>query len=143
MKRTITTSLFAALSFVLLTGFYGGCGNRSPEKRAERAKKMAVSHVDDLLDDVDATDAQKKRIIGHTKTITTKALVLHEAHQGTKKFMYEQWQSDRPDSARIHAEIDTRTDAVRAFLHELADALIDTHQTLTPEQRKEIEDELH
>ncbi len=54
-----------------------------------------------------------------------------------------QWKSTKPDAALIHRTIDERTEGVRRFLHALADAVIDTHQTLTPEQRQEVYDELH
>ena len=143
MKKKLITTLFIVSSFVLLTGFHGGCGSASPEKRAKRAERMALSHVEDALDEVDASDAQKQRILLHTKNITKEGLQLHAKHQGTKKFLVEQWQADKPNAPAIHTMIDERTESVRLFLHKVADALIDTHQTLTPEQRQEIVDELH
>lgn len=143
MNNKLLTSLFVVSSFLLLTGFGGGCGHTSPEKRAKRAQKMALSHVEDVLDEVDASDAQKQRILLHTTNVTKEGLALHAKHQGTKKFLYEQWQADKPNAPAIHTMIDERTEGVRLFLHKLADALIDTHQTLTPDQREEIVEELH
>ncbi|MEQ9498894.1 MAG: hypothetical protein RIT81_18590 [Deltaproteobacteria bacterium] len=134
---------FVAASFFLLTGFHGGCGTRDPAKRAERAQRMARSHVEDLLEDVDADATQTQRILGHTDAMTKQALVLHAEHQTTKALLHDQWKSPKPDAALIHRTIDERTEGVRKFLHALADAVIDTHQTLTPEQRQEVYDELH
>ncbi len=142
MKRYASLAFLTA-SFVLLTGFYGGCGSRDPAKRAERIQRHARSHVEDLLDEVDADPTQTKRILGHTDAVAERAIQIHLEHREVVEELHAQWKSPKPDAEKIHSTIDARVDAVRSFLHFAADALIDTHQTLTPEQREEVLDELH
>ncbi len=50
-----------------------------------------------------------------------------------------QWESANPDRARLHALVDQRIDAMRAFAHQAVDAGIEVHGVLTPEQRAKLE----
>ncbi len=142
MKNKLTTPLLLAASFVFLTGAYGGCGH-NPSKRAERMERMVASHAEDALDEIDATDAQKARILGHTRQMTKEALALHKAHQGTKTFLWAEWNAEQPNSERVHSMIVERMADFTKFLHGLADAVIDTHQTLSKTQREALIDGLH
>ena len=63
MKKSLGLMLaFSVASFVLLTGFHGGCGRNTPEARAKMINRMATAKADDFLDDLDATDVQRKRV---------------------------------------------------------------------------------
>lgn len=143
MNRPLRITLFAASAFVLLTGFRGGCGHHDPAKRAERTKRMATSHVEDTLEELDATEAQKKRILAHVDSLLTEGFAMQSAHEETKAALLEAWRADTPDGPRLHALVDRRVEEVRRLLHHGVDAMIDTHDTLTPEQRKALVDELH
>lgn len=142
MKKHVSLAFLTA-SFVLLTGFHGGCGSHDPAKRAERMQRRAHAHVEDLLEDVDADATQTKRILGHTDAVAAQAVQIHLEHRAVVEELHAQWKSPKPDAEKIHGLIDTRVDAFRRFLHFTADALIDTHQTLTPEQREAVLDEIH
>jgi Spy/CpxP family protein refolding chaperone len=141
MKKTLTISLLAVAltSMVALTGFGGGCGhNHSPAERAEWMKKRAVSHVDDALDDLDATDDQRVKVQALTANILGDATGLLEDHQRAKLELKAQWDSKSPDSQRVHAIVDARVDALSKILHKVADAGLQLHGILTAEQRADI-----
>ncbi len=124
---------------VAAVGFVGcGRGGGSPE----RFEKMVSWKVDDALDDVDATDSQRAQIQGLSKKLVADAKPLMEQHRAARDELIQQWSSDRPDAARVHALIDERAEAMRAYAHKVADAMIETHQTLTPAQRAELGERL-
>src|SRR5512140_683963 len=59
---TMATLIAGAAGFVLLTGFAGGgCGHHHPRDPAEVAAAV-TARVDDALDDLDATAAQRQQI---------------------------------------------------------------------------------
>jgi protein CpxP len=42
----------------------------------------------------------------------------------------------------VHALVDARMDAFRAFAHKVADAALEAHRILTPEQRQQVTTEV-
>ncbi len=54
-----------------------------------------------------------------------------------------EWDKATPDRAAVHALVDQRLDAFRAFAHKVADAVLEVHATLTPEQRKQVSEDVH
>lgn len=142
MNKTATAALFTAAAFVMLSGFHGGCGSASPEQRAKRITRMVHDHTDDFLDDVDATDAQRAKVHGLADGVINQAMPLIPEQQRAKEELIAQWKSKSPDASRVHAIIDERITAATKVVHAAADALLELHRTLTPEQRKEIDDRL-
>jgi Spy/CpxP family protein refolding chaperone len=134
--------LLASMAFVMLTGFYGRCGSDNAEGRAKKITRIAHAHVDDFLDDVDATGEQRGKIATLTDRVLGEGLPLIGEHQQAKKVLLDQWRSEKPDAAKVHSVIDERVDGIRRVLHTVADAAIELHQLLTPEQRKEINEDL-
>ncbi len=49
--------------------------------------------------------------------------------------MLAQWQAEQPDASQVHAIVDGRADAMRKFADEVADAVLQVHGILTPDQR--------
>jgi periplasmic protein CpxP/Spy len=142
MKKTLTTTLFAATALVMLTGWHGGCGHSTPEEKAKRAQRMVSYYTDDFLDEIDATDDQRTKVHALTDRVVQQALPLIPEQQRAKQELIAQWKSKQPDAATVHSIIDERIDAVRKVVHVGADALIELHKLLTPEQRKEIDERL-
>ena len=58
MKKKIAIAASAVLAVVMLTGFRGGGWNRDPE----RIKQMITWKLNDRLEDLDATEAQKASV---------------------------------------------------------------------------------
>ena len=139
MKKQLAATLFATAAFLMLTGFHSrGCGSSSPEQRAKRATRMVHEYTDDFLDEVDATDDQRNKVHGLADRVLEQAMPLIPEQQKAKQELIAQWKSKSPDSARVHAIIDERVTAVTKVIHTGADALIELHRLLTPEQRAEI-----
>lgn len=112
-----------------------GCGGG---KRAERLEKMVQWKVDDALDEVDATQAQRERVQAITKDAIAKAKPIAEQGQVARAALVTQWKSTTPDASAVHQLVDTQLDAVRSFAHVMVDKALEVHQLLTPKQREQI-----
>ncbi|HYG69040.1 MAG TPA: Spy/CpxP family protein refolding chaperone, partial [Anaeromyxobacteraceae bacterium] len=129
---------------VVLTGFGpGGCGRghgfhgghgRDPAAMAA----FVQNRVDDALDELDATPAQRERIQGILKGLVADAQALRGGHEADHAELVALWNADAPDAAKLHALVDERSAAMTAFAHRVADAAVEVHATLTPEQRAEV-----
>jgi hypothetical protein len=80
--------------------------------------------VDDFLDELDATDAQRAKIHQLKEGLVPAALALHEENQGLKREALAQWDAKTPDAAKVHAMVDGRIAAFGAFAHRVADAAL-------------------
>jgi Spy/CpxP family protein refolding chaperone len=140
-KKIVAGAGFAAalaLGFVALTGFAGGCGHRHGPRDPAQAAAFVNARVDDLLDDVDATPDQRTRIHAIAQKLVDDGQKLHADHQGTHDTLLAEWKAETPDRAKLHALVDARIDALRAFAHEAVDAGADAHDVLTPAQREKV-----
>jgi periplasmic protein CpxP/Spy len=133
MKK-LALAASALLAVALLTGFRGGGWGRSPE----RIQQIITWKLDDKLDDIDASDAQKQSIHALKDRLLTDGQRLMGEQQATRLEVLTQLESDRPDAQKLHAVVDARIEAMRAFAHQVTDAALEVHRLLTPEQRKEL-----
>jgi Spy/CpxP family protein refolding chaperone len=99
------------------------------------ANKRVSAHLDDVLDDVKASDAQRARIQGIKDRLLPSFLALASGHHKAEQEIVAQLSSDHPDQARLHALVDQQIDALRAAAHKSVDGVVEAHATLTPEQR--------
>jgi periplasmic protein CpxP/Spy len=137
MKKKLAIAASAVLAVVLLSGFRGGGWNRDPE----RIKQMISWKLNDKLDDLKATDAQKQAVHGVKDRLFEEGKLLAQEHQATRVEVLAQLESDYPDAQKLHGIVDTRIDAVRAFAHKVVDAALEVHKVLSPEQRKALSTE--
>ncbi len=140
-KRKVVLVATAVLGMALLTGF--GWGRHHGAFDKERAQKWADFAVDDFLDELDATDAQRAKIHQLKEGLVPAALALHAENQGLKREALAQWDAKTPDAAKVHAMVDGRIAAFGALAHKITDAALTLHATLTPEQRKELSVRAH
>lgn len=142
MKKLIAAGS-AVLAVVLLSGFAahaghrGGWGHPSPE----RMKQFLTWRVDSKLDDVKATDAQRQSIHAIEDRLFTDAQPLMADQKAAREEAFTQLTSDTPDARKLHALVDARIEAMRAFAHKATDAALEAHKVLTPEQRKALADD--
>ncbi|HEY7725522.1 MAG TPA: Spy/CpxP family protein refolding chaperone, partial [Anaeromyxobacteraceae bacterium] len=141
MTRTLGTLALVAVAggTLALSGCHGRCGHGRDPARMEQA---FTSHVEDVLDDLKATPEQRARILAVKERIATEARGLHRGREGAKELV-AQWDAATPDVARVHALIDERAEAWRAFARHAADGLAEVHGVLTPEQREQVSKKLH
>ncbi|KFA93469.1 Spy/CpxP family protein refolding chaperone [Archangium violaceum] len=139
-KNKLMIAGSAVLAFVLLTGFRGGHfgGHFGGPRDPERVKQMLTWRLDDRLEELKASEQQKQAIHGLKDSLFEDGKRLFEENKGARTQMVEQWESANPDSKAVHALVDARVDAFRAFAHKVADAALQAHRILTPEQRQQV-----
>jgi protein CpxP len=138
MKKILVTTLALmglAAGALGLTAFRGhGPGHGDPA----RMEKFIDHRLADMLDDLHATDAQRQKITAIKDKLLADHKALHASHADVKKELLAQWQADRPDAARVHAIVAERATGMTGFANEVADALIQVHDILTPDQRAQL-----
>lgn len=137
MKNKLLVTLAGVAAVIALAGF-GRCGGPNSRDPAQTAA-FVTDRVDDVLDDLDATDAQRQQIHAIKDRLLAKGLELHQQGEPLHGEVLAQWESASPDRARLHALVDQRFEAMRAFAHDAVDAGIEVHDILTPEQRAKVE----
>ncbi|MCC6336959.1 MAG: periplasmic heavy metal sensor [Myxococcales bacterium] len=130
-----TLMLTGALGLTLAVGATG-CGRGAD--RLERAEKLVDWKVADAMDDLDATPRQAERAQGLAKGLVVEARPLVKQALEARDVLIAEWKTNKPDSAKVHAVVDSQLDAARGFVHRVADAAIELHGLLTPEQRDEV-----
>lgn len=132
-------------SVAVLTGFGpGGCG-RGHHGRGRDPAAMAAfveGRLGDALDEVEATPAQQERIQSIVKGLLADGQQLRQGHDATRAELLALWKSETPDAPKLHALVDARSAEMTAFAHRAADAAMEIHATLTPEQRAELTEKL-
>jgi Spy/CpxP family protein refolding chaperone len=105
-------------------------------------EQMINHRVDKMLDDVKATDTQRQQILAIKDKLLADGKALRASQADVRKQLLAQWNADQPDTAQVHALVDGRADATKKFADEVADALVQVHGILTPEQRATVAQKL-
>jgi len=138
MGKTIAAALAVATVFSL-AGFHGrGCGRGQPRDPAEVAARV-TARLDQALDGLDATPAQRTAIQGVKDRLVADVLALREGQAAARQALLAEWKAQSPDRNKVHALIDERAAAMTAVAHRAADAALEVHAQLTPEQRIKVE----
>jgi periplasmic protein CpxP/Spy len=127
----------AVLAVVLLSGFAGSggsCSGRDPE----RMKQIVTWRMNDKLEDLGATEQQKQAFNALKDSLFEQGQGLTQGQQAVRQEMLAQWESVNPDSRRVHQLVDERFESFRTFAHRVADAALEAHRILTPEQRQAV-----
>lgn len=138
-NRTLPRILLALAAVGLLSGFTR-CGHHR-EIDAARIERGAERIVEDVADEVDASDAQTEQMRGLAKRLTPQVLPIVKGHRALKSDLQKAWSEPAPERAPLHAELDAQLDRVESLLHDALDVALDLHGLLTPEQREEIAEE--
>ncbi len=130
----------------MLMGF-GACrGHGNGFMTPERIRTVIDWKTADFMDKIDATSQQRERIEALKDRLIQEAVTLHMQLHSNHGLFLEEWKSAAPDVERIHAELDGHARLKKAFARKVADAVIELHGILTPEQRElltERIEELH
>lgn len=138
MKKTFASLVAVAAGFALLTGFGGGgCGRHHPRDPAE-VNALVTHRLDDALDDLDATPAQRQQLHAIKDRLLAQAMALRTGQQAARAEALAQWKAEKPDAALLHALVDERINALRAVAHQAVDAGVEAHRILTPDQRAKV-----
>ena len=141
MGKTIAAALAVAAVFSL-AGWHGrGCGGGAARDPA--AITAAVNErLEDALQSLDATPAQRTAIQAIKDKLLADGLKLREGQAAARQALLAEWKSASPDRNKVHAILDERSAAMTAMAHEAADAVLQLHDVLTPEQRAKVEGRL-
>ncbi len=139
-KNALPAALVAAAALLAIPA---GCGRHHGRPDPARVDRFVTAHLDDMLDDLDATAPQRARVHELKDKLLKDGAALHQGQRDARKELVAQWDSATPDAARVHALVDARIDALRAFAHEAADAGLELHGLLTPEQRTKVSKKIH
>jgi periplasmic protein CpxP/Spy len=137
MKKILTLGALALVSIVTLTGFRGGCG-RPDHRDPAQVAAFVTERLDDMLDDLDATPAQRTQLQAIKDRMLQRVQALRATRQATHQTLLAEWNAEKVDRAKVHALIDERAAEMKALAHEAADAIIEAHDALTPEQRAKV-----
>lgn len=99
---------------------------------------MASKHVEDVLDDLNATPDQRTRILAIKDRLLAAVQAAHADRKATHETVLAAWKSDAPDTAGLHALVDQRIDELRTLAHQAVDAGVEVHGVLTPDQRAQL-----
>jgi Spy/CpxP family protein refolding chaperone len=139
MTRTPRLFLIASsAAFVLLVGgFATGCGH--PPRDPAEVAAFVNDRVDDTLDDLSATDAQRTQVHAIVNRLLASVQAARQDGPKLHEVLMTEWQNATPDAARLHALVDERMDALRALAHQAVDEGVALHALLTPDQRAKLE----
>lgn len=137
MKKTLPLGLLALVAVVALAGWKGGCGRPDHRDPAQMAA-FVTERLDAALDDVGATPAQRTQLQAIKDRVLASVQKLHGTRQATHATLLAEWSAEKVDRAKVHALIDERAEEMKAVAHEVADAAIEAHDVLTPDQRAQL-----
>ncbi|MDJ0761631.1 MAG: hypothetical protein QNJ97_01475 [Myxococcota bacterium] len=130
------------LAAVLVTSalIVSSCGRRHFDihKDPDRLKAMVRWKVDDLLDEIDADDGQRRHILDSVNSLVDEGIALHSNEAGHKEVVHAELAKERPDAEKLHAMVDQKFETWRVFSHKVLDVALDAHSKLTPEQREQL-----
>jgi len=134
-RTRLLAVVFGVLALAAFKPFgHGPWGKPSPERMA----KMATERVNDAMDELDATPAQRTRVNEMKDVLLKEGTRIHGENKEARKEVLTQWESEKPNAVRVHELVDERADVIRALLHQVADYGLELHQLLTPEQRAKV-----
>ena len=141
MKKKLIAVGSAVLAVVLLSGFGWRGGHGGWSRDPERIKQFVTWRLDDKLEDLKATEAQKKSIHALKDRLFEDGKQVMADQHAARAEAFTQLTAEQPDAAKLHALVDARFEAMRALAHKATDAALEAHKVLTPEQRKALADE--
>jgi len=133
-KRLLWIVPVAAVGLLTLTGFAAHRCGHDPE----RMRARVTARVEDALDDLAATPEQRTRVLALADRLLADGTAARDGHHEAVAALAAQWDRPAPDAAAVHALVDARVDALRKLAHEAADAGLELHGVLTPEQRAQV-----
>ena len=114
------------------------CSHGHGKMTPERVKTMVTWKVNDVLDEVDATAAQRKVILDASYKVLADFGKLHAQAEGDREKLLGELASNQPRADVIDAMIDTHLEALKGFLHRSVDTLLAANNVLSRDQREQL-----
>lgn len=134
----------SVITGLLATAFVvTSCGGHHGSKRdPDKMRKFAMWKVEDTLDDVDATESQKKQILAIADQIVRDFQRLHDDKEKDHEAILTELERDRPDAQVFHDLLDQRTAEFNKLGHRTIDRALRAWQILDRNQRSELLEEI-
>lgn len=143
LSRTLTfAALILSLATLAVACHPRGGHRANAEITPQTMERRAIERAGWMLDDIDATDAQRAQINALIKGMVPKAHALRTERRTIGLQLADELLSGKPDAAKVHAMLDAIGDPMLAMVHEAADTVIQAHAILTPKQREALIDRL-
>jgi periplasmic protein CpxP/Spy len=114
------------------------CSHGHGKMTPERMKTIVTWKVNDVLDDIDATSAQRKVILDAAYKVLADFGKLHAQGEADREKLLAELESSQPREAVIDAMIDTHLEAFKGFLHRTVGTLLAANTVLDREQRAQL-----
>lgn len=91
---------------------------------------------------INATDAQRAQINQIKEKLFSEGMDLRQSQRALRRDLLATWDAPQVNADDVNALVDKQVEAFRAFAHDAANASIQLHDILTPEQRAQLKQEL-
>ena len=135
MKRTAIVGIAAACAALAGVAI---AANRVGHRDPNRAYEFITRKVDRMMNEINATDAQRAQINQLKDKLFQEGMNLRQNRQSLRQQLFANWDAAQVNASDVHAQVDKQVDAWRAFAHDAADASIQLHDLLTPDQRTQL-----
>ena len=138
----IRTAKISAITLALagtvvgLAGFGFGHGWGCHSEKFFR--HMIDAHVEETLDKIDATQAQRQQVTGMEDRIVGDFKALRETHRSALEQIASQFPGDQLDMAALDQAVLRGSDAQEKLRQDLRQSIQDLHGILTPVQRQKL-----
>jgi Spy/CpxP family protein refolding chaperone len=138
MKKTwIAVVAFAAVALAVTVVVAGGALHHGRGHGHGHGEGLD-GFVHGALDDLQATEAQRAKVLAVKDRLAGQVQRLHGEHEVVHAAFLREWKEDRMDVAALHALVDSRLEELRSALHQTVDGVAEIHDTLTPDQRQRL-----
>jgi hypothetical protein len=143
MEKTVRFWIFV-YCMALLAVFWGCNVPKCLEvKPLEEIERDNIENIDDLLDNVDASDDQRRRIFALVRKLTPRLGTLRKRLDPKTHALLDEFRKPAPSRERILGLVVEVFDVLAAFTHNTIPILFEGHKIFTPEQlAKWIEENL-
>jgi Spy/CpxP family protein refolding chaperone len=118
------------------------CGMHGMKMSEKMMRAAMEDHVDELMDDINATDAQRAEFTLLSDSIVNEAIALRSKEKPNHQALLAALKKDKVDREAIHSGIENHIDTFEAFLFRSLDRVLDAYEKLRPEQKQIILDKL-
>lgn len=138
-RRALRGVVIAAMTLLMAVAAVA-CGRHHNDRNLspEAMERRALDRVGWVLDDIDATDAQKAKIEPLVKALVPKAAALRDKHRPTHEALAREVISGKADAGKVHGVVTQTAGDWRRFAHEVADAALSAHGVLDAGQRAKL-----
>lgn len=137
-QRAILTEKATPGRFMKAGFFVARTVGFGPPMNSDEGKARAAERLEERLDDIEATDAQKAALRPIAEGLLADALPLLDDREVIVSAFTTAWKSESPDAAKLHALVDDEIGKVDLLAQSASESFVQAHAILTPEQRTQL-----